>query len=150
MISPGSIFIVRIDSDTTHCWQVRLYGKNEKYHSKAFTDGVCGGKRKARALAEKYQDECLGKLAQKVRKRQERAKAYGRAWGKGVTLRTRKRWDRDITERFWYATYWNREEGVQKKLYLSVKKWGYRAGKQMAEHFRKTGTAKVAKYGKNA
>lgn len=152
MISAGSVFIVRLDSERTCGWQVRLYREKEKYHSKLFSDSVWGGKRKARAAAEKYQDECLDTVAEKVRKRQKQAARYGCAWGKGVNLRTRQRWDRPNCpiERFWFATYWDKKQGVQKRRYFSVAKYGYRAGKKLAEHFRATGILKAAKFGEAA
>ena len=114
-----------------------------------FSDGIYGGKKKAYAIAEKYRDKCIKKLSKKDRNRLERSARYGKAWGAGVTLRTRLR-DGRVIERFWYATYWCRETNTQKKKHLSIKKWGYHNGKKIAQHFRDKGILKVAKFGKAA
>ena len=54
--------IVRIDAGKTHGWQVRYNGSHEtstSYSSKLFSDGVHGGKRKARKLAVEFLKEAL-------------------------------------------------------------------------------------------
>lgn len=49
--------ISRIDSKNTHGWFVRIYYKSPKVHRKYFSDGQCGGKKKALEQAKKYLEE---------------------------------------------------------------------------------------------
>lgn len=54
--------IVRLESGSTRGWQVRLNLTDEpsnRYESRLFSDRLCGGKRKAKALAETYLREAL-------------------------------------------------------------------------------------------
>lgn len=54
--------IVRIDSDSNHGYQVRINLSDEsssKYRSKLFSDSRCGGKRKAKRLAEMFLESTL-------------------------------------------------------------------------------------------
>lgn len=147
MMHPGSVFIVRIDGTCTHGWQVRVYKKNEKYHSKLFSDGVWGGKHKAQAAAKQYKEKCLKKVPARERGRLERSRRYGRAWGRGILYIQRQR-NGGCIEKAWIGWYYDSEYLCQVKRQFSCRIHGYRKAKELAEHFRKTGIAKVAKFGK--
>lgn len=63
---------VRIDSPSTHGWQVRFYYQEDdkvKYHSKLFSDGVYGSKAKAYKAAIAYRDKVYPRYANAYRDR---------------------------------------------------------------------------------
>ncbi len=53
---PSAKGVIRIDSDSTHGWQVRVY-RDGKTFSRLFSDKKWGGKDKAFEAAQAYREE---------------------------------------------------------------------------------------------
>jgi len=117
--------ISRIDSGSTHGWQVNA-NKNGKSYSKLFSDLKCGGKRKAQQAARDFRDELFVKLAQIPTKPQGRRIVYRDARNTtgvlGVCRRALKRPSGKIYE--FYSVSWRPAPGVQKGTAFSIHKYG--------------------------
>lgn len=103
--------ITRVDHGKTHGWWVRIYrteaGK-KRCISKLFSDGVAGGKMKARNLARQFRDATLKELRPAVPGGRPRVRI-----GYGYVKRT-ERWRRTSYQPVWEA--WMRGEGGRAKV----------------------------------
>jgi hypothetical protein len=108
-----------------HAWQVRVTrgsGDKKRVHSKVFSDGALGGKRKALAQARAFRDSLLAELPRLDR----RAPA-----GWGYVRRTEKR-QRVNTTAVWVA--WIRgADGKARSTSFSIAVWGERGAKARAK-----------------
>ena len=57
----GLTYITRMDHGNTHGWWVRVYKDSKPVESKLFSDGVYGGKAKAKAMAQEHRDKVVKK-----------------------------------------------------------------------------------------
>jgi len=129
--------ITRIDHKNTHGWNVRIV-KDGETHSRLFSDGVHGGKRKALEAARAYRD----KLHQKLFKRpvsERREIRYSNARNStgivGVSLSVRRRGS-GIYE--YYVATWCPKKGQQARKAFSVNMYGRRKAFRMACDFRRS------------
>lgn len=123
--------IIRIDivsetrSSQTHGWQVRIL-RQGKQQSKFFSDGKCGGKRKALMLAREYRDETLLTMPKFSRMEAiQRKTARNTSGVVGVhysEANFRKR-DKVYPTKSWVAT-WTLSPGVSRSRRFSVEKLG--------------------------
>jgi len=125
-------YITRIDSNSTHCWWVRIQEvPKPTYIQKSFSDGQYGGKRKARLAAIEFRDKTLAKMP-----KQRQLHLHGkRRWGKGYCLMVRTR-PNGVVDIGWIAHYWDTIKKKQRKKYFSVNKYGYRKAMQLAKQHR--------------
>jgi hypothetical protein len=125
--------VIRIDSDSTHGWQVRVY-RHGKTYSKLFSDRKCGSREKAFELAVAYRDQ----LEQSVQampgsepKRRLIQQNRNNATGVLGVSRTFKR-DRLGREHEVYAVSWNPEPGQARGTSFSISKYGDETAFKMA------------------
>lgn len=135
-LSGKNKLITRIDHKNTHGWNVRIV-KDGETHSKLFSDGVYGGKRKALEAARAYRD----KLHQKLFRRpvsEKREIRYSNARNTtgvvGVALSVRKR--PSGTYEYYVAT-WCPKKGRQARKAFSVNMYGRKKAFDMACKYRK-------------
>ena len=57
----GLTYITRMDHGNTHGWWVRVYKDSKPVESKLFSDGVHGGKEKAKRQAQEHRDKIVQK-----------------------------------------------------------------------------------------
>ncbi len=135
--------IVRIDinaearNSQTHGWQVRLSRKGIST-SKFFSDGKCGGKRKALALAREFRDEAVATMPKLTRFEIAQRKTSRNTSGVvGVhysEANFRKR-DKVYPTKSWVAT-WSLSPGVARSRRFSVDKLGEEKAFKAAVEFR--------------
>jgi len=130
---PQNKGISRIDSGSTHGWQVRGH-KNGKTYSKLFSDLKCGGKRKAQQAARDFRDELYEKLAQIPTNPRGRIIVYHAARSNtgvlGVSRTTQKSPSGTINE--YYLVTWSISPGVQKAATFSIHKYGEKKAFKLA------------------
>lgn len=127
----SSRFVVRIDSRTTHGFQVRL-PVNDKQISKFFSDGVLGSKAKAKQAAIEYRDkECKRRKITFHPKRILHSKDRRNSTGKiGVSMMWRTVGKYQFK---YYVAAWTPRPGAsQERKSFSARKHGDRKAKQMA------------------
>ena len=130
---PRAKGIIRIDSDSTHGWQVRVY-RHGKTYSRLFSDRKCGGKEEAFEEALAYRTELEAEVAalpeaEPRRRLIERNK--NNSTGVIGISRTYKR-DRRGVKHEVYAVSWNPEPGVARGTSFSIKKYGEDTAFKMA------------------
>lgn len=117
--------VIRIDSDSTHGWQVRVY-RNAKTYSRLFSDRKCGGRDKAFEAANAYRETLVSEIAQlpptPKRRRFVRSNKGNTSGVIGIS-RTYKR-DRQGRRHEVYAVSWNPEPGVARGTSFSIKRYG--------------------------
>ncbi|HLT46862.1 MAG TPA: hypothetical protein VK002_06500 [Rubricoccaceae bacterium] len=122
---PRSKGVIRIDSDSTHGWQVRVY-RHGKTYSRLFSDRLHGGKEEAFAQAVAYRKTLEAEVAAlpeaAPRRRLIRANKNNATGVVGIS-RTFKR-DRRGVKHEVYAVSWNPEPGVARGTSFSIKKYG--------------------------
>ena len=130
---PRSKGVIRIDSDSTHGWQVRVY-RHGKTYSKLFSDRKCGGKEEAFQEAVEYRKELEAEVAampeSAPRRRLIRHNKNNSTGVVGVS-RTYKT-DRRGVKHEVYAVSWNPEPGQAKGTSFSIKKYGEDTAFKMA------------------
>ena len=122
---PRAKGVIRIDSDSTHGWQVRVY-RDGKTFSRLFSDKKWGGRDKAFDAAEAYRKELVEEVSQLPAKpRRRRLIRHNRSNTSGVVgvSRTYKRDRRGIRHEV-YAVSWNPEPGVARGTSFSIKRYG--------------------------
>jgi len=120
--------IVRFDYGRSHGWFVRVY-RAGKCHSRLFSDGRHGGKRAALLQAQRFRDELLKSLPAPLTTRPRELSA-GRVYRDVRSYMDSK--GREQTYTVW-AAWIRRMDGRAAPTSYSVKKWGERRAKQMAE-----------------
>lgn len=122
---PRSKGVIRIDSDSTHGYQVRVY-RHGKTFSKLFSDKKSGGKEKAFKEAQAYRAKLEAEVAalpeSAPRRRLIRHNKNNSSGVVGIS-RTFKRDRRGIKHEV-YAVSWNPEPGVARGTSFSIKKYG--------------------------
>lgn len=121
----GLTYITRMDHGNTHGWWVRVYKDSKPVESKLFSDGVYGGKEKAKKSAQEHRDRVVKKhkiIPVHMRKTREHSIDSRNTSGVvGVTLSMA---DKSGSIRVhWSARFM--EKGRQKNISFSVRKYGY-------------------------
>ncbi|MDX1420492.1 MAG: hypothetical protein R3181_11045 [Rubricoccaceae bacterium] len=122
---PRAKGVIRIDSDSTHGWQVRVY-RHGKTYSKLFSDRRHGGKEEAFQKAVAYRktlEEEVAALPEAAPRRRLIRSNKNNATGVVGISRTFKR-DRRGVKHDVYAVSWNPEPGVARGTSFSIKKYG--------------------------
>ena len=122
---PRSKGIIRIDSDSTHGWQVRVYRHGRTY-SRLFSDRKVGGKEEAYQAAVAYRAELEAEVDQlpapPPRRRLVQRNRNNSTGVVGIS-RTYKRDRRGVRHEV-YAVSWNPEPGVARGTSFSLKRYG--------------------------
>lgn len=122
---PRAKGVIRIDSDSTHGWQVRVY-RHGKTYSKLFSDRKHGGREEAFEAAVAYRKELEAEVAAlpeaAPRRRLIRRNKNNSTGVVGIS-RTYKRDRRGIKHEV-YAVSWNPEPGVARGTSFSIKRYG--------------------------
>jgi hypothetical protein len=122
---PRAKGVIRIDSDSTHGWQVRVY-RHGKTYSKLFSDRKHGGREEAFEAAVAYRKELEAEVAAMPeaapRRRLIRRNKNNSTGVVGIS-RTYKRDRRGIKHEV-YAVSWNPEPGVARGTSFSIKRYG--------------------------
>ncbi|CAN5620285.1 hypothetical protein BH23BAC4_BH23BAC4_05130 [soil metagenome] len=130
---PRSKGIIRIDSDSTHGWQVRVY-RHGKTYSKLYSDRKCGGKEQAYAMAEAYRSDLenvVAALPEAAPRRRLIRHNKNNSTGVVGISRTYKMDRRGIKHEV-YAVSWNPEPGTARGTSFSIKKYGEDTAFKMA------------------
>ena len=122
---PRAKGVIRIDSDSTHGWQVRVY-RHGKTYSRLFSDRKHGGREEAFEAAVAYREELESEVAAlpeaAPRRRLIRRNKNNSTGVVGIS-RTYKRDRRGIKHEV-YAVSWNPEPGVARGTSFSIKRYG--------------------------
>ncbi len=122
---PRAKGVIRIDSDSTHGFQVRVY-RHGKTYSRLFSDRKCGGKNESFKQAEAYRTELEADVAAMPESApRRRLIRHNKSNSSGVVgiSRTFKRDRRGIKHEV-YAVSWNPEPGTARGTSFSIKKYG--------------------------
>lgn len=128
----GLTYITRMDHGNTHGWWVRVYKDSKPVESKLFSDGVHGGKEKAKRQAQSHRDAIVAKhkiVPVHMRKTHEHSVDRRSSSGMvGVTLSVA---DKAGSLRVhWSARFM--EKGRQRNVSFSVRKYGYEGAYRQA------------------
>ena len=130
---PRAKGVIRIDSDSTHGWQVRVY-RHGKTYSKLFSDRKLGGREKSFEAAARYREELEEEVSQlpeaAPRRRLIRRNRNNTTGVVGIS-RTYKRDRRGVRHEV-YAVSWNPEPGVARGTSFSIKRYGEDTAFQLA------------------
>lgn len=130
---PQAKGVIRIDSDSTHGWQVRVY-RHGKTYSKLFSDRKCGGRDKAFTEAMRYreelEDEVMAMPESEPKRRYIRHNKNNATGVLGIS-RTFKR-DRHGRRHEVYAVSWNPEPGKARGTSFSIARYGEETAFKMA------------------
>ncbi len=122
---PRSKGIIRIDSDSTHGWQVRVY-RHGKTFSRLFSDRKHGTRDDAFSAAEAYRLTLEGEVAElpdvPSKRRLVRANRSNTSGVVGIS-RTFKM-DRRSVRHEVYAVSWNPEPGIARGTSFSIRRYG--------------------------
>ncbi len=122
---PRAKGVIRIDSDSTHGWQVRVY-RHGKTYSRLFSDRKLGGREKAFEAATQYRKELeteVSKIPEAAPRRRLIRHNKNNTSGVVGISRTFKRDRRGIRHEV-YAVSWNPEPGVARGTSFSIKRYG--------------------------
>ncbi len=121
----GLTYITRMDHGNTHGWWVRVYKDSKPVESKLFSDGVHGGKNKAKIMAQEHRDKVVKKhkiVPVHLRKTHEHSVDRRSTSGMvGVTLSVANK--TGSLRVHWSARFM--EKGRQRNVSFSVRKYGY-------------------------
>lgn len=121
----GLTYITRMDHGNTHGWWVRVYKDSKPVESKLFSDGVHGGKNKAKLKAQEHRDKVVKKnkvVPVHLRKTGEHSVDRRSTSGMvGVTLSVAEK--AGSLRVHWSARFM--EKGRQRNVSFSVRKYGY-------------------------
>lgn len=137
--------ITRIDTSARGYW-VRVTRAGTCY-SKLFSDGQCGGKRKALLQAREYRDQLLEELADLKLTRKQRAETvtsrnYSGVPGVRYVEEVTRSGDKEYTHAYWEAQ-WSPRPYERKKRRFSIKKYGDKEAMNMAIAAREEGVASM-------
>ena len=121
----GLTYITRMDHGNTHGWWVRVYKDSKPVESKLFSDGVHGGKAKAKLAAQAHRDKVVKKnKIVPVHMRKTREHSVDRRSTSGMVGVTLSVADKAGSLRVhWSARFM--EKGKQRNVSFSVRKYGY-------------------------
>ena len=132
-IMPRAKGVIRIDSDSTHGWQVRVY-RHGKTYSRLFSDRKHGDREKAFDAAVEYRKQLEEEVAQlpdqPARRRLIRRNRNNTSGVVGIS-RTYKQDRRGIRHEV-YAVSWNPEPGIARGTSFSIKRYGEDTAFRMA------------------
>lgn len=121
----GLTYITRMDHGNTHGWWVRVYKDSKPVESKLFSDGVHGGKLKAKKLAQEHRDLIVKKhkiVPVHLRKTREHSVDKRSSSGMvGVTLSVAEK--AGSLRVHWSARFM--DKGKQRNVSFSVRKYGF-------------------------
>jgi len=128
-------FVIRIDSESTHGYQVRL-PIDGKQVSKFFSDGVFGGKRASKKAAVDYRDKRCKTLKipmnnQRIIHRRDSRNSSGHV-GVSVLWRTVG----EYQHKYYVASWTPKPGSPQKRKSFSATKYGDKKALQMAINYR--------------
>lgn len=123
--SLGLTYITRMDHGNTHGWWVRVYKDSKPVESKLFSDGVHGGKLKAKKKAQEHRDAVVRKhRIVPVHLRKTREHSVDKRSTSGVVGVTLSRAEKGGSLRVhWSARFMHK--GHQRNVSFSVRKYGY-------------------------
>lgn len=130
---PRAKGVIRIDSDSTHGWQVRVY-RHGKTYSKLFSDRKCGGREEAFEEAVEYRKDLEAEVAAMPEAEPRRrliTRNKNNSTGVVGISRTYKK-DRRGVKHEVYAVSWNPEPGTARGTSFSIKKYGEDTAFKMA------------------
>jgi hypothetical protein len=130
---PRAKGVIRIDSDSTHGWQVRVYRYGKTY-SRLFSDRKCGSKDEAFKHAVEYRERLesdVAEMPENEPKRRFIRHNKNNATGVLGVSRTYKV-DRQGNRHEVYAVSWNPEPGTARGTSFSIKKYGEETAFKMA------------------
>lgn len=121
----GLTYITRMDHGNTHGWWVRVYKDSKPVESKLFSDGVHGGKEKAKKKSQEHRDKVVSKYKiVPVSMRKTREHSVDRRSTSGMVGVTLSVADKSGNLRVhWSARFM--EKGRQRNVSFSVRKYGY-------------------------
>ena len=121
----GLTYITRMDHGNTHGWWVRVYKDSKPVESKLFSDGVHGGKEKAKKHAQEHRDNVVKKYKiVPVHLRKTREHSVDRRSTSGMVGVTLSVADKDGNLRVhWSARFMEKKR--QRNVSFSVRKYGY-------------------------
>ena len=122
---PRAKGVIRIDSDSTHGWQVRVY-RDGKTYSRLFSDKKAGGREEAFKAAKAFRQTLVEEVAElPATPRRRRLIRRNRNNSSGVVgvSRTFKSDRRGVRHEV-YAVSWNPEPGVARGTSFSIKRYG--------------------------
>jgi len=121
----GLTYITRMDHGNTHGWWVRVYKDSKPIESRLFSDGVFGGKEKAKINAKAHRDRIVKKhKIVPVHMRKTREHSIDSRSTSGVVGVTLSMVDKSGSLRVhWSARFM--EKGRQRNVSFSVRKYGY-------------------------
>ena len=127
-------YIVRVDSGTTHSYNVRIGYKVKIKVNKSFADNKHGGKEKALIKAKKWRNQQLKKMLPLMFKAYKYDQNGQRYWGEGIY----QAWDRKKDWEYLriYAHYYDGTKLKQIKKSFSVSKYGYDEAIALATQWR--------------
>ena len=138
--------ISRIDSETTHGWFVRIYLPQKKiYHSKLFSDALCGEKEQALQLSKQYQEVYtkahINEVAPcpnpRIRPRRARKSPTGVLGVRACSSYSNSK--KRFRKVFCYRVNWTERNGEQQTANFSIRKYGSdEAAKAAAIAFRRS------------
>lgn len=128
-------YIVRVDSGTTHCYNVIIGYKIDCGVNKSFADLKYKSKEKALIAAKKWRDQQVKKLLPLMQEQYKYDQNGSRHWGEGIfeSWETKKGW---MYLRIW-ASYYDKSKLKQFKKSWSVNKFGYDEAILLAKQWRK-------------
>lgn len=130
---PRAKGVIRIDSDSTHGWQVRVY-RHGKTYSKLFSDRRHGGREEAFEAATDFRTQLeaeVAELPESAPRRRLIRRNKNNATGVVGISRTFKRDRRGVRHEV-YAVSWNPAPGVARGTSYSIKKYGEDTAFKMA------------------
>ena len=122
---PRAKGVIRIDSDSTHGWQVRVY-RHGKTYSRLFSDRKHGGEEESFQAALAYREELqreVDAMPDAAPRRRLIQRNKNNSTGVVGVSRTYKRDRRGIRHEV-YAVSWNPEPGVARGTSFSIKRYG--------------------------
>ena len=120
---PRAKGVIRIDSDSTHGWQARVY-RHGKTYSRLFSDRKHGGRGEAFEAAKRYRATLADTVAELPGPPPRRRLVAGnKASGVAGVSRTHKRDRRGVRHEV-YTVTWNPEPGVARGTSFSIKRYG--------------------------
>jgi hypothetical protein len=146
---PDNRYITRMDYAKTHGWWVRVGATTPTPMSKLFSDGKCGGKRKALDAARRFRNAAEKKVFRGVprgsarwpafhaRDKRSKTGTVGVSYFRYQRSRTSKK---DPARKYWsegYCAKWTDARGKPRNASFTIRKYGRREAFRLAVEKRK-------------